>query len=69
MLSPIGLQLFIFYRLLRPEFVRDRGQKVFKKINISPDHKFPAVKMTNPMMFAITYARLAVKDKATASNR
>lgn len=63
-------QLFIFYRLLRPEFVRDRGRKVLRRLNLPRDHKFPTVKVTNPMMFAITFARSAtggdkkpVKDK------
>ncbi|CAM9490420.1 unnamed protein product [Pylaiella littoralis] len=55
------LRLFIFYRLLRPEFVRDRGRAVLKRVNIPPDHKFPAVRMTNPMMFAMTNARRPVQ--------
>eukprot|EP00752_Nemacystus_decipiens_P004466 g4078.t1 len=53
------LRLFIFYRLLRPEFVRDRGRKVLRLVKLPPGHKFPMVKVTNPMMFAITFARSA----------
>ncbi|CAM9754308.1 unnamed protein product, partial [Scytosiphon promiscuus] len=52
------MRLFIFYRLLRPEFVRDRGRTVLRKVKLPADHKFPPVKVINPMMFAITHARL-----------
>ncbi|CAM9742313.1 unnamed protein product, partial [Ectocarpus sp. 4 AP-2014] len=66
------LRLFIFYRLMRPEFVRDRGRTVLGKVNLPADHKFATVKVTNPMMFAIKYARSAVvadekKKKAAAA--
>lgn len=50
-------QLFIFYRLMRPEFVRDRGQTVLRKLQLSADHNFHKVVVTNPMMFAIKCAR------------
>lgn len=41
--------------------MRDRGRAVLKRVNIPPDHKFPAVRMTNPMMFAMTNARRPVQ--------
>lgn len=48
---------------MRPEFVRDRGRTVLSKVNLPADYKFATVKVTNPMMFAIKYARSAVAAK------
>lgn len=45
---------------MRPEFVRDRGRKVLRKVKLAADHKFPRVTVTNPMMFAMKYSREAV---------
>lgn len=80
MLFRLDRQLFIFYRLLRPEFVRNRGRKVLDRLKLPAGHKFPTVKVTNPMMFAITFARsaaggggpkrgkkAAIKDKPSSS--
>lgn len=49
----------MYYRLLRPEFVRDRGGTVLDRLKVPPDHKFPTVKVANPMLFAIACAKLS----------
>ena len=49
----------MYYRLLRPEFVRDRGRAVLDRLKVPPDHKFPTVKVTNPMLFAIACAKFS----------
>lgn len=52
-------RLFMYYRLLRPEFVRDRGRMVLHRLKVPLDHKFPTVKVANPMLVAIAYAKFA----------
>lgn len=55
-------QLFVFYRLMRPEFVRDRGRGVLRKLKLPDDHEFPKIVITNPMKFAIEYAKLLTPE-------
>lgn len=49
----------MYYRLLRPEFVRDRGRTVLDRLKVPPDHKFPTVEVVHPMLFAIACAKFS----------
>lgn len=59
----------MYSRLLRPEFLRDRGRTVLDKVKVPQDHKFPAVKVGNPMLFAIACAKFSKGRSQRASAR
>eukprot|EP00752_Nemacystus_decipiens_P004500 g4109.t1 len=56
-------RLFVYYRLLRPEFVRDRGRTLLERLHVPPDHKFPTVRVGNPMLSAIALAKKMLKGR------
>lgn len=60
--------MFIFYRLLRPEFVSNRGRTVLRKVKLPLGYKFPTIKVSNPMIFAITHARSSTSAAAAADS-
>lgn len=68
-LTDLCRQLVIFYRLLRPEFVRDRGRTALDRLKVSPDHEFPAVEVPNPMRVALLACAKFAKGRQKARAR
>lgn len=49
--------------------MRDRGKTVLDRLKVPPDHKFPTVKVTNPMLFAIACTKFAMGRSQKARGR